>query len=628
MYLHKLTIRNFRAIKSLTLEFNKGVNVLIGENDTGKSTIIDALRICLGYGKWVREIGVKSSDFHIDKRNLSENYPEIEFHLHFKMDDPEIEGRYFLELIHQDKDDVEEQEIQLHFRYYIVKGDEKETVRYHVWGGAHEGQGIPSEVLQLIDHTFLDALRDAAQKLRPYTQNNKLVTLFENLIEFTNKEETVLLDKARKADLANGLVAWLSDENNDWKYLIDAGEERVNKHLRDSSIEDDQVDVNIDFSGYKYKDIIRTLELKVPITSGDDNDGEQPRSFSLNQNGLGQNNLIFAATILGDLLNRIEKGHYHALLIEEPEAHLHPQKQNTFFKYLNTLKDEGKDEGIQIFITSHSPTITAKTRLDFLTILQKQNDIISAVRIQDTNLSDDNKKYLEKFLDVTKSQLFFAKGVILVEGISEALLLPVFSRIMDFKLNKGKVEKNKKSYVLEKRGIEIVNVGGVAFEHFAKMFSAPENKNIEMLAAHCSIITDDDSHRSKKNGKKSDRAKKAEELTKDNVDVFLAEKTFEYELFTASEYNRDVMRNNYEKLHTDTKLKRKGTVEDQWNGLLEKLDSNRDKSQLAHGLAIHLQDNFAEAKSKFVVPDYIEKAIKWAVNGRENHTVTKAKRNR
>jgi putative ATP-dependent endonuclease of OLD family len=117
---------------------------------------------------------------------------------------------------------------------------------------------------------------------------------------------------------------------------------------------------------------------------------------------------------------------YVSLLIEEPEAHLHPQLQNIFFNYLNKLDKFG----FQIFVTSHSPTITAKAALDSLVVLQEKEKQIVTFSLKKSNLNNLNKKYLQKFLDVTKSQLFFSNGVILVEGISEALLLPVFSKIM------------------------------------------------------------------------------------------------------------------------------------------------------------------------------------------------------
>ncbi len=602
MYLKKFVIINFRAIKSLTLDFNKDVNVLIGENNSGKSSIIDALRICLGYGKQIREIGVKITDFYIDRNKPLEDRPNIEFHLHFKINDP-LETRYFYEMLHQDKDDISSQEIQLHFRYYIEKKDEKEIVRWKLWGGTNEGQPVNYDSLRFIDYTFLDALRDATQKLRPYSQQNKLAQLFENLITFKDKDgKNIILDKDKKKEFADKLETWLKDKDNEWKYLILEGQTNVNKHLHDSDIEGEQTPIDIAFSGYDYKDIVSNLQLRIPIFSNKESNENELKYFNLNQNGLGQNNLIYAATILGDLLNKKAKGHYHALLIEEPEAHLHPQKQNTFFKYLNDLK--GKE--IQIFITSHSPTITAKTDLEFVTVLHKDKNEISSLALKESSLTLENRKYLGKFLDVTKSQLFFAKGIILVEGISEALLLPIFSKFI--------------GYDLMRHGIEIVNVNGTSFNHFINLFIAKDQERKKSLNSYCAVLTDNDQHRY--SGNKSDRARNVEEIC-ENVDKVLcrlAQNTFEYELFVASEFNARLIRFIYEKMHTKTKLKRSGTLEEKAVEFLNELDKKKDKAEFAHNMAILLEKIYPIKCliNEFKVPSYIEIAIKWVVNGSKN----------
>lgn len=606
MYLSSLEIKNFRLIEHLKLEFNKGINVLIGENNSGKSSIIDAIRICLGYGKQLRDIGVKVSDFYINRENPTDNYSIIEFHLCFEIENS-YDERYFYEMIHQDNEDESLQEIQLHFRYYIEKKDDKENIRWKVWGGTNEGQPVNFDALRFIDYTYLDALRDATQKLKPYGYQNKLAQLFENLISYKNKDgREIVLDKDKKKELAKKLEDWLKDNEdkfeNEWKYLIREGKTNVNEHLNKAEIEDDKIPIDIAFSGYDYKDVVNNLQILLPIYNEIGLGDNEQKYFTINQNGLGQNNLIYAATVLGDLLSRKSKGHYHALLIEEPEAHLHPQKQNTFFRYLNDLKEED----IQIFITSHSPTITAKTELDFVTVLQKQNDSITSLSLTNSSLNEENRKYLSKFLDVTKSQLFFAKGIILVEGISEALLLPILSKII--------------GYDLEKHGIEVVNVSGTSFNHFIKLFIDEDQTKLRRLNSYCAVITDDDSHRY--SGNKSSRAKKVENLCEDQdrLRCCLGNKTFEYELFIASEFNSRIIRCVYEKMHTTLSLKQDGTLQERGQELLDQLDLKRDKSELAHTLSLLLEKYYKLRKDRimFRVPEYIKNGILWAINGKEN----------
>ena len=67
MYLEKLDIKNFRTIENLSLTFNKGLNILIGENNSGKTAIVDALSICIGYGNLRRDLYLKDSDFHYQR---------------------------------------------------------------------------------------------------------------------------------------------------------------------------------------------------------------------------------------------------------------------------------------------------------------------------------------------------------------------------------------------------------------------------------------------------------------------------------------------------------------------------------------------------------------------------------
>lgn len=465
MYLEKFNIKSFRGIEEISLIFNKGLNVLIGENNAGKSAIIDALRICLSYGNQRREIYVSKSDFHLDRNTISDCADNIEFDMHFHIDRPEEEA-WFNDLRSQQEDGT--QDLQLHFKFSL---DENERVKYKVWGGTNEGQAIAPEVLFLIYHVHLDALRDAEQFLRPI-RGNRLGQLYSNIQIDSNHE----IDQEKKTELAKKVRSAV-DNDDEWIGHVEKGKGKINEHLKETSFTNKRHQIDISFLPFDFKKLVDNLKIQMPLYSEEllGGDASKQKHFELYQNGLGYNNLVYTATVLGDLKQRkeIQKETYAALLIEEPEAHLHPQLQSLFFDYLNKLDTE---QGFQLFISSHSPTITAKANLKSVIVLQNEANKINALSLKESGLSEENHKYLHKFLDVTKSQLFFSNGAILVEGISEALLMPVFSQIVGIE------------YDLDKAGVEVVNLNGVAFSHFANLFNNYDDE--KNLKTKCSYPSD------------------------------------------------------------------------------------------------------------------------------------------
>lgn len=583
MYLKKIEIKQFRGLNQLTLNFNKGLNILIGENNAGKTAIIDALRICLGYGNQWKDIYISTSDFYLNKTNPSMPLGDIEFHLYFEVQTPHKEG-IFNDLFTIDSDG--KTELQLHFRYSLYEKKGISKIRHKVWGGDNEGQVVTPEIFELLYLVYLSPLRDAVQCLKP-VKGNRLGQLYSYLEQ----------DKTQQDALA-GKVRNVLHDDSEWKALIANGKGKINEHLSKTCMDGKEQPVTIDFFPFEFLKIVDTLRVQLPVYNESVlEDPKQQMYFDLYQNGLGYNNLIYAAIVLGDLNKKleIEPDCYTALLIEEPEAHLHPQLQNIFFSYLGTLN---KTIGFQIFISSHSPTITAKAELDCLIVLQNQDSQIKAFSVSASALGD-SKKYLSKFLDVTKSQLFFSNGVILVEGISESLLLPIFSRMLG------------EDYDIEKKGVELVNINGVAFEHFGKLFNA-ETEN-QRLSCRCAILTDDD--RTTSSAEISSRASKAKELEKHLLKVELAEKTFEYELFKPGN-NKDILMSIFTEMHpvAASRIIQSGSIEECAASFVERVNSNKAKSELAHRLAVKLgEDN--EARRTFKVPEYIARAIKWVVKG-------------
>jgi len=663
MYIEKLTIKKFRSINHLDIIFNRGVNIIIGENNAGKTAVIDALRICLSIGRQWRDIGIRNDeDFYIDTSTVLDVFEPIEFDLFFKIEHPD-DRSFFNSLVWQNPDDNSEQNLQMHFKYELekdVKGNSK--LKWNIWGGHNNPIDIKES--QLIYYSYLEPLRNAEQELKPYANNNKISSLFREMTKYDKIVEGQSTKVNLTSDKKNELSQALEDvvKNDDWTSLIVTGQEFINEHLEKADIRKKGSKVHLKLLEYKYENIVKGLITRKPVYADEliSENPHQQKFFDISQNGLGENNLILASAVLGDLKNRREEEieHYYALLIEEPEAHLHPQKQNTFFNYLNSLQNLG----VQIFITSHSPTITAKSELDNLLILQKNNlNQIKFFSLRECSLSDKNKSYLRKFLDVTKAQLFFSNGTILVEGISEALLLPVFAKMMGEK------------YDLDKNGIEIVNINGVAFESFANLYNSDDES--KRLSAFCSLITDDDrgfikssdfineeneitkddavlifkelkkidilDENNKINiynptnelillnyetkgdfvkgvlntgiSKISDRAENAKSLMKQNLRVELACNTFEYELMTSSDFNSKILLKIYKSMHPKTDFINSSDLSERAIDLLRKLKSNKDKSAFAENLAYHI-DSTQCIQENFTIPKYIEDAIKWVID--------------
>lgn len=474
MYLSKIVIENYKGIEHLEVSFSPDINIIIGENGCCKSALIDAIRLLYNLGEPIKEITVNKEDF-FEKIIMRGDTPAlysselIKIAYEFKGLTPMQKGAFY-EYMVVDPTNPENDYAQIELQY--KKGKYYPVFSYNT--GNIEGQKADSNTFHLFQHYYLSALRDSTRDLLS-TRNNLLGKVIKRLVERNDSEEEIkgIINEANTRLLERDEVTSTRENIN---RNLNAIYKNINRGLISLQIEQSRIEY-----------IVNVIKPFLPHNLG----GGSSEGFNLRQNSLGFNNLIYIATVLGDIKERVKDDAvpHFALLIEEPEAHIHPQLQLNLY---NFLKEANKEAKSQLFITSHSPTLTSRVPLDNLILLNGRGYTVGKLFenrleeniIQDTTnnkplseeLIKEKKDQLERYIDVTKSQLFFSRSCLFVEGISEELLISAFSRVEGF--------------ALEDYGIELVNVDGTSFYPFMFLFNSVTDE--KRLPKKIAILTDDD----------------------------------------------------------------------------------------------------------------------------------------
>lgn len=431
MYLEKLKLKNFRKFKNLEVPFKNGVNVLIGENDSGKTAIIDSIRIILGTHS--------NEYYYLDEKDFNNPDEELMIECCFRFKD-ENKASKFLEWITFDENKKPILKIRLKA---IVKDF---GIKKNITSG-EENLDSRFDILDEVRVTYLKPLRDADSDLIA-RRNSRLAQILKNHKLFIkNKKEHKLLEVSKKF---NSEINKYFKEG-EGKEIVTTINNYLDNFLGKEKKEDYNSEINI--TEDDITSILNTLNLKI----------------SQNKVGLGTLNQLYMSLELLMLEYNNIQNDFRLCLIEELEAHLHPQAQLRMIKYLQKEFDNNTNSS-QLILTTHSVTLASSIKLGNLIICK--NEEVFPMGSNYTKLDNDDYKFLEIFLDVTKSNLFFAKGVIFVEGEAEAILVPTIAEIL------GKPLYNY--------GISVVNIGGIAFLRYSKIFLRKEgNMNIPV-----SIITD------------------------------------------------------------------------------------------------------------------------------------------
>ena len=449
MYLKRIRARNFRAFgdgttaPELNWGLNPGLNILVGENDAGKTGIVDAIRQVLLTTSY-ESVRLYEQDFHIHGSNRAQNL-FIEATLSGLS--KEQEGAV-LEWLTLEDDNTCSLIVHLHAKFSPAQATKRARVDIIVRAGKDgTGPEIGYAVRELIRATYLRPLRDAEAELRPGRQS-RLSQILAAHNDIAGQEVNDFSKSAPGTvpDNLVGLMAFAQHHLGEHK-VIKGVQEDINKnYLGEFSFAGDQLESRIRITpDLSLTPILEKFELSLSPGGSVHPDERCAR-------GLGYNNALFMATELVLLRDGDELA---LLLVEEPEAHLHPQLQD---RVMDLLKQHSKEalngeRRVQVVMTTHSPSLVSSADLETMTMVHKGQTYPLASG--HTKLQKTDYSFLQRFIDATKANLFFARGVMMVEGPAEAILLPTLA------------EACGRSF--SKHGVSIVNVGHTGLYHYARI---------------------------------------------------------------------------------------------------------------------------------------------------------------